>query len=72
MVYEDEPVGEIDYPKFDEYLNNTVFIIQDICISKKTFKAQLKEFYDFMKQGFELPEVRKHLVKFKFTDDKSE
>ena len=70
--HEDDTLGELDYAKFDKYLNEKIFIIHDICNSKKTFRAQFHEFYNFMKQGFERPEVRKHPLQYKFTRDNSE
>lgn len=69
--YVDIPVPLIDYEKFDKRLNDTVFIVQDIFQSKKTFKPVLKELYGYMKSGFEQERVRKHPLKFKFTEDEA-
>ena len=68
----DNSLGDIDYPEYDSYLNDTVFIVHDIMKTKKDFKKIFNRLYDYMKQGFEKPEVRKHPLRFKFTDEESE
>jgi hypothetical protein len=67
-----EDLGEIDYPSFHKRLEETVFIVHEIMQDKKHFKPVFKELYNYMKQGFEKPEVRKHPLKFKFTTDEHE
>ena len=70
--YVDVSVGTIDYKEFDEYLNNKIFVVQEICQTKKSHKQCLKKLYLYMKQGFEREEVRRHPLHFKFTTDVSE
>lgn len=60
------------YHYFDTYLNDTIFIVHDICQTKQTFNETFKQLYDFLKQGFELPEVRRHLVQYKFSNETAE
>ena len=67
-----EQLGEINYEEFDNYLNNTIHIVHEILKEKKSFKACFKKLYNYMKQGFEKPEVRKHPLKYKFTDEPNE
>ena len=69
---EDELLGDIDYPAFDERLNSTIFIVREILSDKKTYKHILCELYDYMKQGFEQERVRKHPLKFRFKNDERE
>lgn len=69
---EDELLGEIDFPAFHDRLENTIFIVRDILSDIKVYKNNLCELYDYMKQGFEKDEVRKHPLKFKFKNDKRE
>jgi len=77
-----EEPSELTYQQYDEYLNHTLFIVHDICESKKTFKKTLRELYGFLKlgvefpelqkrMGFESPEVRKHILYYKFTKDEA-
>lgn len=68
MSKKDENVGELNWAEYDNYLNTHVFIINEIMESKKTYKACFNELYTFMKQGFEKAEVRKHELKFKFSN----
>ena len=68
----DEDLGEINYPEFHEFLENRVFIVRDVLKSKKSFNKTFKILYDYLKQGFEKEEVRKHPLKFKFKDIKQE
>ena len=72
MKKENENLGPINYKDFDEYLNSTVFIVRDICFNKKTHKDCLTKLYNFMKQGFEIKEVRTHLLMFKFDNIEEE
>lgn len=72
MSKRDKFLGEINYKEFDEYLNNTVFIVKQICFNKKTHKECLRNLYDFMKQGFEKKEVRTHPLMYKFEDNSNE
>lgn len=65
-------LGDINYDEFDSYLNNTIHIVHEILKEKKTFKSCFKKLYNYMKQGFEKPEVRKHPLKYKFTLDEKE
>ena len=68
----DETLGELDYAEFHDYLENTVFIVHEVMRTKKTFKTVLEKLYNYMKQGFEREEVRKHPLKFTFTDNRKE
>ena len=68
----EELLGDIDYQAFHERLESTVFVVHNILSSKKSFKRTFKELYDYMKQGFEKPEVRKHPLRFRFRDDERE
>lgn len=72
LSYKEELVGDINYPQFDAYLNNTVFVVHNVMATKHSFKQTLRELYRYMKQGFERPEVRKHPLRFKFTEDEAE
>lgn len=67
-----ENLGPINYPEFDNYLNSTVFIVKEICFNKKTHKECLTKLYNFMKQGFEIKEVRTHILMFKFENKENE
>ena len=67
-----ECVGEINYDAYHERLTKTVFEVRNIVSSKKEWKALFNEFYTYMKQGYEQERVRKHPVKFRFSDDKAE
>ena len=71
-IYKDNIVPDMDYPKFDKRLNETVFIVYEIFESKKTYKKTLEELYLYMKQGFTDEKVRKHPLHFKFSPEKSE
>lgn len=62
----------LDYAKYDKLLNEKVFIVHEMCRNKKIYKKSLKFLYRFMKQGFEIPEVRKHPLKFRFDKYESE
>ena len=62
----------IDYPKFDEYLNSNVFIIQNEISTKEKYNKFFNTLYTFMKEGFEQERVRKHPLYYKFTDNPSE
>ena len=44
-IYKDNIVPDMDYPKFDKRLNETVFIVYEIFESKKTYKKTLEELY---------------------------
>lgn len=68
----DDSLGDIDYDKFHKRLTRTVFIVHEIMQDKESFKETFNELYDYMKQGFEKPEVRKHPLKFRFTNNDSE
>ena len=65
-------LGDINYEEFHEYLENNIHIVHDILKEKKSFKACFNKLYDYMKQGFEKPEVRKHPLKYKFKNEENE
>ena len=69
-ISQDEKLGEINYKEFCNFLDSQVFLVHDMLLAdKENYKMYFKKFYDYMKQGFERPEVRKHPIKFKFTDN---
>ena len=72
MKKNDEQLGPINYEEFDEYLNSTVFIVREICYNKETHTDCLTKLYNFMKQGFEIKEVRSHPLMFKFENKDDE
>lgn len=70
---DDEDLGEIDYDEFCRFLDSQVFLIHDMLLADiENYEMYFSKFYDYMKQGFERPEVRKHPIKFKFTDNPKE
>ena len=72
MKKNENDLGPLEYEKFDEYLNTTVFIVKDICFNKQTHKECLDKLYNYMKQGFEIKEVRTHILMFKFNKNDEE
>lgn len=66
-------LGEIDYDEFCNFLDSQVFLVHDMLLADiENYEMYFKKFYDYMKQGFEKPEVRKHPIHFKFTDNPKE
>ena len=69
----EEDLGEIDYEEFCNFLDSQVFLVHDMLLADvENYEMYFKKFYDYMKQGFERPEVRKHPIRFKFTDNERE
>ena len=66
-------IGEINYEEFCNFLDSQVFLVHDMLLADiENYEMYFKKFYDYMKQGFERPEVRKHPIQFKFRDDPKE
>lgn len=64
---------EREFKEFCEFLDSQTFIVHDmLLVDKENFNLYFKKFYNYMKQGFEDPLVRKHLVKYKFTSNDKE
>ena len=62
-----------EYKQFCEFLDSQVFSVHDqLLVDKENYKMYFKKFYNYMKAGFELPEVRKHPIKFRFSSDEHE
>lgn len=53
-------------------LSNNVFVIEQLMKDKETFDKNLETFYDFLKQGFEVKELRTCPVYFRFFDRQGE
>ena len=68
----EECLGDIDYPLFHKRLDETVFIVHECLDSMSSYRKLFTELYNYMKQGFEKPEVRKHPLKYKFTNADAE
>ena len=69
----EEDLGEIDYEEFCNFLDSQVFLVHDMLLADvENYEMYFKKFYDYMKQGFERPEVRKHPIRFKFADNERE
>ena len=68
----DNELGKLDYEKYDEYLNSTIFQVRKICSDKNDYKTTFKLLYRFMKQGFEKKEVRTHPLKYTYSDSADE
>lgn len=69
----DAMLGEIDYDEFCEFLDSQVFLVHDMLLADiENYNMYFNKFYTYMKQGFERPEVRKHPIRFKFTDNPRE
>lgn len=52
--------------KMNDLYSDSVIVVQDILQSKKIFNKVFNDLYDFMKQGFEVEEIRKYPIKYKF------
>jgi len=52
-----------------DLLSNKVFVISDIMESKETFNDILETVYDYLKQGFEIKELRTCPTYFKFKEE---
>lgn len=69
----DECLGEINYEEFCNFLDSQIFLVHDMLLADlENYEMYFKKFYDYMKQGFEREEVRKHPIRFKFTDNPKE
>jgi hypothetical protein len=53
-------------------LENKIFIISDVMVDKKTFNTTFETVYDYLKQGFEIKELRTCSVYFKFSNKEGE
>ena len=50
-----------------------MFLVHDMLRADlENYEMYFNKFYTYMKQGFERPEVRKHPIHFKFTDNPRE
>lgn len=58
--------------KIVELLQNELFIIKDLSESIEGYKNIIEKLYDFLKQGFEILELRTCPVYFKFKDGEDE
>ena len=66
-------LGEIDYEEFCDFLDSQVFLVHDMLLADlENYAMYFKKLYNYMKQGFERPEVRKHPIHYKFTDNPKE
>ena len=64
---------ELDYTEFTEFLGSQIFTVQDmLLVDEESYSMYFKKFYTYMKQGFEIREVRTYPVKFKFTSNDAE
>jgi len=61
-----------DVGKIISELSNKIFIISNLMATKKDYKANLELFYDYLKRGFEVKELRTCPVYFKFSDKEGE
>ena len=52
--------------QMSDLYSDSVIVVQDILQSKKVFNKVFDDLYNFMKQGFEVEEVRKFPIKYKF------
>lgn len=50
-------------------LSNTVFIISDIMESKEIYESTIEQLYEYMRQGFEIKELRTCPAHFRFTKE---
>lgn len=51
---------------------DTIIVVQDILQKKKIFNKVFDDLYDFMKRGFEVEEIRKFPIRYKFNNSETE
>ena len=62
---------EKEFKEFDNFLNETIFDVNEVMYSEERFHSVLSRLYDYMKMGFEEERVRKHPLTYCFHGGKT-